>query len=43
MVAENHTEEKGDHSREEQREKQLMKDQNLGGNGTFVLSMIYGY
>lgn len=43
MVAENHTEEKGDHSREEQREKQLMKDQNPGGNGTFVLSMIYGY
>ena len=30
MIFEDHTEEKGDHSREEQREKQLIKDQNPG-------------
>ena len=35
MVAENHTEEKGDCSREEQREKQLIKDQNPGGKWYF--------
>lgn len=31
MIVEDHTEEKGDHSREEQREKQLIKDQTPGG------------
>ena len=39
--SEDHTEEKGDHSREEQREKQLIKDQNPGrGNGKNDFAMI---
>ena len=39
MIFEDHTEEKGDHSREEQREKQLIKDQNLGGAGGRMVRM----
>lgn len=42
MIVEDHTEEKGDHSREEQREKQLIKDQTPGGvrNGKNDFAMI---
>lgn len=42
MIVEDHTEEKEDHSREEQREKQLIKDQTPGGgrNGKNDFAMI---